>query len=448
MEHATAIRAVILDLDRVRPDAEARKLERELPGIDDSAHAASGEVAENKDTYSARSTGRLTRYLRLRELMRYLTVHGIPIAATTSSRRVVGEAILADIGLRRDVGLVIGCDDVSRPGAGHDRYVAAARRLGVDLSESLVCGEMRGDSIAAPPAGVSFVGGLDGFELSDIARAFRLAREFDSEMVGRFQAVVRDFFSHAARPMPWRETDDPYRILVSEFMLQQTQVARVLPKYAAFIEHYPDVRSLARASLADVLTLWQGLGYNRRGRNLLEAARYVHAHFGGAIPGDPELLQKLPGVGTYTAAAVAAFAFERPVVVLETNIRRLFIHYFRQLEDDVADRSIEPLIRATLPREGVREWYYALMDYGSFLGRVFANANRRSRHYTRQSAFAGSVREVRGRIVRALTASSGELSVIDLERAIGPTDDRFLPALEGLERDGLVRREPGRVALR
>jgi A/G-specific adenine glycosylase len=247
--------------------------------------------------------------------------------------------------------------------------------------------------------------------------------------------------------MPWRETSDPYRILVSEFMLQQTQVSRVVAKYAAFVNRFPDVRALAAASLQEVLTLWQGLGYNRRGKNLREAARTVVERFDGHLPDDAELLKTLPGVGKYTASAVAAFAFERPIVVLETNIRRVFLHHFFPRCESVHDRLIEPLVEATMPRGSVREWYYALMDYGARLGRILPNANRRSAHYTRQSAFHGSVREVRGRVIRALTRE-GTLTLGALERAVGPADSRLEQALESLEREGLIVLEGRRARLR
>lgn len=424
-------------------------------------------IAEKDERYLAHAAGRTRAFPRVLELVRYLGVHGIPLAVATSSRRVVADAMLAEVGLVGSFHAVVASDEVPHPKPAPDLYLEAARRLGVEPSECLAIEDSQYGVEAACDAGMRVVampapgtegkpgfaradllvvGGAERLELADVVRRFKLARESDTGTVVRFQAVVREFFEGAARPMPWRETNDPYRILVSEFMLQQTQVARVLPKYEAFLERFPTIETLAEANLSDVLALWQGLGYNRRGKNLRDAARFVCDHFGGVVPSEPEQLERLPGVGGYTASAVAAFAFARPVVVLETNIRRLFIHYFLQLEENVHDRQIEPLIRETLPSRGVREWYYALMDYGSYLGRTFANPNRRSRHYTRQSAFAGSVREVRGRIVRVLTAR-GTLTMMELERAVGPTDERFVPALDALERDGIVRRERDRVSL-
>ncbi len=277
----------------------------------------------------------------------------------------------------------------------------------------------------------------------------------------RFRAVVWSYYRSAGRTMPWRETRDPYRIMVSEFMLQQTQVSRVEPRYHDFLESFPTVFDLARATLGDVLRSWQGLGYNRRARYLHETAKLI-AGRGGTVPDDPAELRTLPGIGAYTAAAVAVFAYERRVVMIETNIRRLFLHSFFRDGRDIPDREIGPLVEQTLPEQAlpprdVRHWYYALMDCGAALAAPAlaapalaapaANANRRSRHYVRQKPFAGSVREVRGMIIRVLT-ERGEVSLEELERSAGPTDERFVPALEGLERDGLIVFTRSSISLR
>ena len=268
----------------------------------------------------------------------------------------------------------------------------------------------------------------------------------DRTGIERFRSIVREFSAGSSRPMPWRETDDPYRIMVSEFMLQQTQVSRVEPKYHSFLSVFPTVHDLAAASLKDVLVEWQGLGYNRRAKCLRDAAAQIAGTHDGVVPCEMAELRALSGVGAYTASAIAAFAYQRPVVVLETNIRRVFLHHFFAGRTDVHDRQIEPLVAAALPRTDVRHWYYALMDYGAMLGRLRPNANRRSRHYTRQSPFAGSVREVRGRIIAALS-TRGTIALEDLVRDFDSTA-RLAPALEGLERDGMVVIESNRVALR
>jgi len=158
------------------------------------------------------------------------------------------------------------------------------------------------------------------------------------------------------------------------------------------------------------------------------------------------LLRSLPGVGPYTASAVAAFAFHKPVCVIETNIRRLFLHYFFAGEQSVPENKVAAAVARAIDLKDPRRWYYALMDYGSHLGRLFPNANRRSAAYTRQSRFEGSVRQVRGQVLRTLT-QIGPVSRQELEAAIGPIDHRFERALEGLRRDGIVSIREGLVTL-
>ncbi|HOB60396.1 MAG TPA: A/G-specific adenine glycosylase [Deltaproteobacteria bacterium] len=240
--------------------------------------------------------------------------------------------------------------------------------------------------------------------------------------------------------MPWRETRDPYRILVSEFMLQQTQVERVLGKYPLFIASFPDFQTISCASLKDVLLHWQGLGYNRRAVNLWKTAQAVVEGFHGDLPETREELIRMPGIGRATAGAILAFAFNRPVVFIETNIRRAFIHHFFQDRKDVRDSEILPLVEATLDYENPRQWYYALMDYGSMLGRLSSNPNRRSAHYTRQAPFHGSDRQVRGRIIRVLL-EKGTITRKSIISQLNIEADRMRRILSGLECDGLIVRE-------
>ena len=202
--------------------------------------------------------------------------------------------------------------------------------------------------------------------------------------------------------MPWRETITPYYVVVSELMLQQTQVARVLEKFPVFISKFPDFVSLANAPLADVFEAWQGLGYNRRAKYLHGIARFIMYEWGGVLPSDPELLVNLPGIGKATAGSITAFAFNRPVIFIETNIRRVYLYHFFPEEQNVPDSVIYPFLEVTLDHENPREWYYALMDYGTWLARRTENPNRRSRHYLKQSAFEGSDRQIRGRIIKRL----------------------------------------------
>ncbi len=215
--------------------------------------------------------------------------------------------------------------------------------------------------------------------------------------------VWRHYRTHGRHDLPWRQTTDPYKILVSEVMLQQTQVARVVPKYEAFVARFPTVQALAAAPLREVLVLWSGLGYNRRARMLHEAAKWVCAH-GGAFPRTQAALQQLPGVGHYTAGAVCAFAYNQCVPLVETNIRTVCMHHLLPGRDKVPDAEILQLTKVLCPRGRAREWYWALMDYGAHLKEQGVRLNAKSKHYTKQSRFAGSDRQLRGAIVRVLTA--------------------------------------------
>lgn len=228
-----------------------------------------------------------------------------------------------------------------------------------------------------------------------------------SSVVDLFRRIVYDWYASHRRELSWRKTFDPYAILVSEIMLQQTQVDRVRDKYETFLSTFPDLRTLASAPLEKVLSAWQGLGYNRRAVNLKCCAQEVVESFGGELPSDPDQLIRLPGIGAYTARAVAAFAFNTPLPFIETNIRSVYIHHFFEDQIGINDRQIMPLIDQTLDRANPREWYYALMDYGSNLKRLHGNPSRRSTHHTRQSPFRGSNRELRSNILKAVLERPG-----------------------------------------
>lgn len=222
----------------------------------------------------------------------------------------------------------------------------------------------------------------------------------------RFRNAVWRFYRKHGRAFPWRQTDDPYCILVSEVMLQQTTTSRVLGKYEGFIMAFPDFRTLAAAPVRELLEQWRGLGYNRRAIALQRTAALVLSEFEGSLPSDPAALVRLPGIGPYTAAALAAIAFNRPTVFIETNIRAVFLHVFFHEKTGVHDREILPLIEATLDRTNPREWYYALFDYGVMLKKS-ANPAVRSAHYRRQGPFEGSNRQLRSAILAVLLACSG-----------------------------------------
>ena len=255
-----------------------------------------------------------------------------------------------------------------------------------------------------------------------------------------FKRLIYDYYRKHGRSLPWRKTSNPYHILVSELMLQQTQVPRVLEKYREFIARFPDAAALAKAPLRSVLTVWQGLGYNRRALALKQIALALVAQHRGKVPSSFDDLVKLPGVGKATASAILAFAFNRPVVFIETNIRTVFIHFFFPGQDEVSDEEIIPLVTKTLDAANPREWYYALMDYGTFLKKSIANPGRKSRHYHKQTPFDGSNRQVRGRILRYLTR---ERQGTEEEIAEGLSLDpgKVKSALLALEKEGLLTRK-------
>lgn len=215
--------------------------------------------------------------------------------------------------------------------------------------------------------------------------------------------ILRWYRMHGRHALPWRKTRNPYHILVSEIMLQQTQVDRVIPKYKSFLKKFPNTAQLARASTAAVIKEWKGLGYNRRALFLRRAAEKILTDFSGTFPRAVSDIESLPGVGPYTARAVSAFAFNAPEVFIETNIRRIFIHFFFRGARAVSDTDILPLVEKALWRKDPRVWYSALMDYGSNEFKKIKNPNRKSRHYARQSKFEGSTRHARSEILQYIT---------------------------------------------
>lgn len=282
-------------------------------------------------------------------------------------------------------------------------------------------------------------------ERDAVLASFR-AGGMDGKTVQLFRRAIYRHYRTRGRSLAWRETRDPYRILVSEFMLQQTQVERVREKYPEFLEAFPDFAALAGANLKDVLSRWQGLGYNRRAKSLLETARAVVDSRGGELPSSREELLALPGVGAATAGALTAFAFDRPVVFIETNIRRVILHFFFPGKVSVRDSELTLLLEKALDRRSPRKWYYALMDYGSMLRRFVPNPNRKSAHYKRQSPFEGSDRQVRSWVLRLLLVAPGR-TVAELAGEMGVESARAGDIVEGLCREGFLSERRGKYCI-
>ncbi|MCL5878892.1 MAG: A/G-specific adenine glycosylase [Deltaproteobacteria bacterium] len=263
--------------------------------------------------------------------------------------------------------------------------------------------------------------------------------------IKQFRNIISHHYKKHGRDLAWRRTKNPYHILVSEVMLQQTQVERVATKYAEFIAAFPDFRSLAHASLQEVLRVWQGMGYNRRAVALREIAVRVLRDFDGKLPESEDALAALPGIGRATASSICAFAFNQPVVFIETNIRRVFIHFFFQDRQNVHDRDILVLVEKTLDRRSPREWYSALMDYGVLLKRQFPGINQKSAHYQKQTPFQGSNRQLRGRVLKALLQGPAAPDSISRSLMLDPKQTGKI--LSQLQQEGFVEKRGKRYTV-
>ncbi len=257
-----------------------------------------------------------------------------------------------------------------------------------------------------------------------------------------FKKKIYEYYSEHKRSFAWRNIDNAYYIVVSEIMLQQTQTHRVVDKFEQFIREFPNLESLANAPQDKVVANWQGLGYNRRALALKQVAERVVKEFNGIVPDDPDTLVTFKGIGPYTAASICAFAFNRPTVFIETNIRAVFIHEFFPKEKEVHDKQLMPLIEKTLDTKQPREWYYALMDYGVMLKKAHKNPSRKSAHHTRQSKFEGSDRQVRGAILKMLIADRS-LSEQEFIEAIPREASKVKRIVSNLEQEGFIRYNKG-----
>lgn len=256
-------------------------------------------------------------------------------------------------------------------------------------------------------------------------------------LIRSFQKKVYDYCRINGRDLPWRKTIDPYHIVVSEIMLQQTQVDRVSRKYPQFINAFPDFASLDRAPLQKILTVWHGMGYNRRALFLKKTAHTVIKDYNGRFPEELSAIERLPGIGKHTAASICAFAFNKPVIFIETNIRTVFIHEFFKDKKKVDDAQLYTIVEQALDRTNPCRWYNALMDYGVMLKKQYNNPGRRSAHYYKQSPFEGSNRQVRGAIIGLLTRQP--LTRAEIRRKIDTDDQIVAKNLTRLTQEGFIK---------
>ena len=265
----------------------------------------------------------------------------------------------------------------------------------------------------------------------------------DTAQIKAFQQRILRFYRVHGRDLPWRKSTDPYAITVSEIMLQQTQVERVIDKYEAWLKRWPTWHSLAKATDRELLAAWSGLGYNRRALNLGKLAREVIARFDSELPGAPEQLLSLPGIGPYTAHAILVFAFNQPLVTIDTNIRKVLLHEFGY-PASISKENLQALALAVLPRRKSRDWHNGLMDYSRL---VLPKQIKGLPPISKQSRFQGSLRQIRGEIVRQLVTRS-RVTVGTIARALDRSEVDVIKAAEGLQKDGMVRFAGKTIALR
>ena len=259
-----------------------------------------------------------------------------------------------------------------------------------------------------------------------------------------FKKTVLDFYSHSGRSLPWRykNNPDPWGVLVSEFMLQQTQVKRVIPYWERWMKLWPQPADLAAASLETVLKEWSGLGYNRRAKNLHACSAEITKTYNGIVPRLPEQLIKLPGIGPYTAGAIICFAWNMPAVFIETNIRSVLLHFFFFDKTGVKDAELIPFLQKCLDHDNPKLWYWALMDYGAELKKLTKNPGHKSAHYTKQSSFIGSKRQIRGVLIKILSTKGPQNANI-LRRQVKNTiptltDKEYFHILDILQNEMMV----------
>ncbi len=260
----------------------------------------------------------------------------------------------------------------------------------------------------------------------------------NKKVIELFQKFIYDYYKNHKRKFPFREKITPYNVLISEIMLQQTQTSRVSEKFLKFIKKFPDFLSLSNASTEEVLKEWKGLGYNRRAIALKEIAQRVINDFNGELPDSIETLQSFPQIGYNTASSILTFAFNIPTVFIETNVRRVYIFFFFPNKKKINDKEILPIVEKTIDKNNPREWYYALMDYGVMLKKKFPDLGRTSIHYKKQSAFEGSNRQIRGKILKMMIKNQVITKSKIIDKFKNLSSGRINSILSQLEKEGFI----------
>jgi A/G-specific adenine glycosylase len=278
------------------------------------------------------------------------------------------------------------------------------------------------------------------------------------------QKTILNWYKQNKRDLPWRQTDDPYKITVSEIMLQQTQVPRVIEKYNEFLKKFPTIKKLAQASPADVIDTWAGLGYNRRALHLHKFAQQITNNHKGIIPTDAQTLQTLPGIGPYTSNAIRAFAFNLDGTVIDINIKRIYSRIF--FSGEGTNEQLAEKATVLTPKNKNRDWNNALMDFGSSIctdkpqchqcpltNECTAYQDGHPEKYVKpktQSKFIGSNRYYRSLIIKELRKSKDYTTSVTHINKLKPkdkSDEWFITIINSLEKDGLIKNSGGKISL-
>lgn len=257
------------------------------------------------------------------------------------------------------------------------------------------------------------------------------------DIIDNFRKIIYNYFKQYGRNFPFRNVINPYYVLISEIMLQQTQTNRVSQKFLEFIKKYPDFYSLANASNENILKIWQGLGYNRRALALKIIAKKVIEEYNDILPDSIDVLKTFPQIGNNTASSIVTFAYNKPTYFIETNIRRVYIYFFFPNKLKIDDKDIMEILKNTIDINNPRKWYYALMDYGVMLKKSHPELHKRSKHYKKQSKFKGSNRQIRGLIIKRLLEEKKMIKE-ELIKILGFSEKRTINIIKQLEDEGFL----------